>query len=240
MKPPESDGDGSADRVLAPPWHTGALIALMVAVAVTGATPFGHGVAALPALGSGKSRITTIYVPMLVMQWALLVYVCRFGRSRSALLPLLGRSWTTVGRALTDVALAIFGFSSIEASEFLFDGAFDDVKTNAAVSRILPSTSSEVLVWALVAVSVGFCEEVVYRGYLQTQLQAAGRSTFLALVLQALLFGVAHGEQGWVTAARFVAYGLGLGALAMWRQSLRPGILCHIGVDLVSGFLRIR
>ncbi len=37
---------------------------------------------------------------------------------------------------------------------------------------------------------------------------------------------------------RLAAYGLALGALARWRRSLLPGILCHVAIDLASGLLR--
>ncbi|WP_437760941.1 CPBP family intramembrane glutamic endopeptidase [Sorangium sp. So ce1389] len=55
--------------------------------------------------------------------------------------------------------------------------------------------------------------------------------------MQAALFGLAHGEQGWGAMARIAAYGLAFGALARWRQSLWPGILCHAWTNLASGLL---
>ncbi|HEX7668488.1 MAG TPA: CPBP family intramembrane glutamic endopeptidase, partial [Polyangiaceae bacterium] len=76
---------------------------------------------------------------------------------------------------------------------------------------------------------------VVYRGYLRTQLAAFTRSMPLAVVLQGLLFGIAHGEQGLAIATRVAVYGVGLGGLAAWRRSLLPGILCHVALDLTSG-----
>ena len=52
------------------------------------------------------------------------------------------------------------------------------------------------------------------------------------------MFGLAHGEQGASAAARAALYGAGLGALARWRRSLAPGIVCHVWTDLASGLLR--
>jgi hypothetical protein len=86
-------------------------------------------------------------------------------------------------------------------------------------------------------VTVGVCEEVVYRGYLQTQLAAFTGRAGLAVVLQAALFGMAHGEQGLAVVVRFTLYGVVFGALARWRRSLLPGIAAHIGIDLASGLL---
>jgi hypothetical protein len=90
----------------------------------------------------------------------------------------------------------------------------------------------------LLAVSVGFCEEVVFRGYLQTQLTAFTGSRGLGIVLQAALFGIAHAEQGGASALRITGYGIILGGLAQLRRSLLPGIVSHVAIDLVSGFWR--
>ena len=81
----------------------------------------------------------------------------------------------------------------------------------------------------LTAVTVGFCEEVIYRGYLQTQLTAFTGRASIAVVLQAALFGIAHGEQGLAVVVRFTLYGVLFGGLARWRRSLLPGIAAHIG-----------
>lgn len=226
-------------ELLAPPWHTAALIVVMVAVAVTGALLSSRGAAAIPSRADPSSRITTVYLPMLLVQWGLLVYVCRIGRPRSALPSLLGKRWATLGRALADIALAASGCLLVEASELVWARLFG-VGQNAAMLRILPDMGSERFAWVLVSVSVGFCEEVVYRGYLQMQLTAFTRSAILAMVLQAMLFGMAHGEQGLASAIRLAFYGFGLGALAAWRRTLLPGIICHIGIDLASGLLGSR
>jgi membrane protease YdiL (CAAX protease family) len=232
------NSDGRADRgveFLARPWHTAILVLVMVAVAVTGTLLSLGTTVAHPRTDQG-SRIASIYVPMLAVQWGLLVYVCRVGRPHSALFFLLGQRWATVRRAITDITLAASACALIEASEYLFMRLHDGARSTAVV-RILPDGGSERLAWVLVAVSVGFCEEVVYRGYLQVQLTAFTRSATVAVVLQAILFGMAHGEQGLGPALRVSVYGLVLGLLAAWRGSLLPGILCHVAIDLASGLI---
>jgi membrane protease YdiL (CAAX protease family) len=231
-------GDGKADRgvrVMAPPWHTAILILVMVAVAVTGAW-LSRGTAVVQERAGEGSRIISVYVPMLAVQWGLLAYACRIGRSSGVLSFLLGQRWATARRAIADLSLAAAACVLIEASEFLFARLHDGART-AAVVRILPYGGAERLVWILVAMSVGFCEEVVYRGYLQTQLTAFTRSATVAVAIQAILFGMAHGEQGLGPALRVSAYGLVFGLLAERRRSLLPGILCHIAIDLASGFI---
>ena len=227
------------DATLAPRWHTAALVALLLAVALTGTLLQLYGAptsAAAPEPRGNASPIFARYFPLLVVNWSLVVYCSRLFRGRNALPDLLGQRWHTVGRAFTDLACALVGFFVIIAVEFTFARLFA-VRRNAAIAALLPSTGAERLTWGVVAMSVGFCEEVVYRGYLQTQIAAATRSRALGVVLQALLFGLAHLEQGPAAAARIAGYGLLFGVLAQFRRSLLPGIACHVAVDLAAGFL---
>jgi hypothetical protein len=215
---------------LAPPWHTAVLIALMVAVAVTGALLARAG--SPMAAPSGGPRVVGVYLPMLLVNAGLTFYVCRVGRARNALRSLLGRGWDSVGRACADLALASAAWLVIEVAESAFATG-----PHAAAPALLPRTVAERTIWVLVAMMVGFCEEVVYRGYLQTQLTAFTRRASIAVALQGLLFGMSHGDQGLAVALRFAVYGFMLGALARWRRSLLPGIACHIGIDVASGLL---
>jgi membrane protease YdiL (CAAX protease family) len=222
---------------LAPPWHTATLIAVILAVAATGALLASRG-AATVAQASPSSRVTAAYLPMIVAAWALLLYVCRIGRPRNQLSALLGQTWDSPARAAADIALALSGWFLITTFELAW-ARWVATGAGASVAAMLPHTWLDGLAWAFVSVSVGFCEEVVFRGYLQTQLTAFTGRAGVAMVLQAALFGVAHGEQGAAAMVRIALYGLAFGALARWRRSLLPGIVCHVWTDLVSGLLRV-
>jgi membrane protease YdiL (CAAX protease family) len=233
-RPTSTTGARDAE-LLAPAWHTAALIALMLAVALTGALLTSRGAQPLLRL-SPSSRVTTVYLPMFVVQWGLALYVCRIGRPRTALRSLLGARWDSLGRAAGDLALAASGWLLLVAFEIVWAKTVGAGESTAA-SSVLPHTWLERLAWVVVSMSVGFCEEIVYRGYLQTQLTAfTGRAT-LGIVLQAALFGIAHGEQGLGAVVRLGLYGVAFGALARWRRSLLPGIVCHVWTDLASGFV---
>jgi membrane protease YdiL (CAAX protease family) len=237
---PASSGIRGHDESVAtvPPasrWHTASLVLLIVAVAVTG-TLLTRAAPAAPLVPS-SSRALGVYVPVLIVQWSLVVYVARLGRSRCVLLSLLGRGWRLPGRAAGDVALALAAWVTIETLTIAWARAFG-IQRSAAIVSLLPETGLERAAWVAVAASAGFCEEVVYRGYLQVQLTRFTGSAFAGLVLQAALFGVAHADQGLQAVPRVALCGLVLGALARARKSLWPGILCHVGVDLASGLLQ--
>jgi uncharacterized protein len=173
---------------------------------------------------------------MLLVAWGLLFYACRIGRPRSAFVALIGEGWTTPRRAAVDLGLAVIGWGLIEGCETAWVRLFA-TSTHGSVASMLPDTLPLRLAWVAVAASVGLSEEVVYRGYFQTQLTAFTGRASAAWLLQAALFGLAHAEQGPSAMVRVTGYGLALGALARWRRSLLPGILCHVLTDLVSGLI---
>ena len=106
----------------------------------------------------------------------------------------------------------------------------------STLGGITPKTGLELVVWLGLAATGGFCEEVVFRGYLTRQFSTWTGSHALGVVLQGIAFGLAHGYyrklmlvvmiQGWL-----------LGLLAYWRKSLRPGMLAHVLQDAAGGFV---
>jgi hypothetical protein len=95
----------------------------------------------------------------------------------------------------------------------------------------LPKTALQLVAFIPLAVTAGFCEEVVFRGYLLKQFERLTSSTSTAIIGQAIVFSLAHGYHQ--TVVGFVhKFGLAFGALATWRKSLVPGIIAHILLDL--------
>jgi uncharacterized protein len=220
------------DRVeLAPPWHTAALVFVIVAVAATGTLFFSYKNASPVAPPTSASRFAA-YLPAIAVNAALVIYVCRIGRGRSFLAELIGNGWTNLARASVDLALACAAWLTIELADITVGRLFGS--PSGTMRGLLPTTLAERLGWSMLALSAGFGEEVVYRGYLQTQLGARTRP-LLGILLQSMLFGLAHSDQGGWAALRVGIYGSGLGLLARFRRSLVPGILCHVCVDLASG-----
>ncbi|HEX8791782.1 MAG TPA: CPBP family intramembrane glutamic endopeptidase [Polyangiaceae bacterium] len=220
-------------RDVASPLHTAALITLIVAVAVTGTIVSGAGA---PGTVAPASPIAA-YVPLLVVQWGLVFYVCALGGKGRSLSSLLGRRWRwgTWRRACGDLALALAVMALVEGIESAWVSA-TNASRSASVATMIPATAWERAAWLFVSASVGFCEEVVYRGYLQTQLTAFTRRVSWGVCLQALLFGIAHADQGIASAVRVAIYGAILGVVANARRSLIPGIVAHTGIDLAAGF----
>jgi len=99
-----------------------------------------------------------------------------------------------------------------------------------------PKAPLEAILWIPVSATAGFCEELIFRGYLFAEFKAWTGSATLSLILQGIAFGLAHGyESSYMIVVAI--YGWLLGALALWRKSLRPGMLAHGLQDASLGLL---
>jgi uncharacterized protein len=101
-----------------------------------------------------------------------------------------------------------------------------------------PSGFAEISLWILLSISAGIGEEIVFRGYLQRQFQAATRSIVAGVILQGAVFGLAHTYQGWRHVIVIVALGILYGALVAWRRNLRASMIAHAWSDIFEGYLR--
>jgi membrane protease YdiL (CAAX protease family) len=117
-------------------------------------------------------------------------------------------------------------------------------KAMRSLDRVMPQDKENVeiemlcvVMWLAVCVTAGFCEEMIFRGYLQRQFLAMSGSVTAAVVGQALFFGVGHVYQGWKQVAIIVVLGVLYGALA-WRRDLRANIIAHTWSDVWEGWLK--
>jgi uncharacterized protein len=104
-----------------------------------------------------------------------------------------------------------------------------------AAKFLLPRTRVEAVLWVPLAATAGFCEELVFRGYLQRQFLALTGNTAAAVILQGIVFGAGHLYQGLKGVIVISVYGVLFGILAVMRKSLRPGMIQHGAQDGISG-----
>jgi membrane protease YdiL (CAAX protease family) len=232
-------GQRSAPRLIAPIAHTIALVLLFLVMAAAGAL-FQQRAAAHATTLPAPSRPTTLYLSLIAMEWGLVLYVVRGGLRRmgTSLRDVVGGRWTGPRDVARDVvmALAAWGLWTLVSWIASRAGGPDHA---ASVQSLLPRHPLDVALWIALALSAGFSEELVFRGYLFTQFRALTGSTAIAMVLQSVLFGVAHGYQGVRACATITLYGLLFGALALMNRSLRPGMIAHAWTDIAAGLFRI-
>ncbi|MBI4581700.1 MAG: CPBP family intramembrane metalloprotease [Planctomycetes bacterium] len=108
----------------------------------------------------------------------------------------------------------------------------ETTQAREAIEKTIPRTSIPVMMAMMVFVAVW--EEVVFRGFLLTRLQAIVRRWWLAVAIGTVLFAVGHGYQGPIALVAVGALGVILGVLFVWRRSLLPGIALHAAFNLIN------
>jgi membrane protease YdiL (CAAX protease family) len=236
----ETDPVGSADSrplAVASYRHTAILVAVFLALAAAGAV-FQKAPAPETAAGAGHASVIPLYLSLLAAEWGLVLFVWKRGlvKTGTRLRDLIGgryRRWPDVARDVALASVVWILWMGIQRGFDLWGGA----DHSRSVDAYLPHGPLEVALWIALSASAGFCEEAVFRGYFQRQFSALTRSRWAGLVLQALLFGISHGYQGIGAMARIALFGLLYGGLALWRKSLRPGMVAHAWSDVYSGWL---
>jgi membrane protease YdiL (CAAX protease family) len=218
----------SSRPLIAPAWHTIVFIAIFVGLSVVGGF-FQHAVNQHPQPVAPSGNAVSRYISVVVFEWLLVLYVRMGVHKRGVRLrDLVGGRWATPKEVMKDFALGagLWAFWIGLMNPHLLGGG-----TNAA-QGFLPKGILESLAWIPLALSAGFCEELSFRGYLQKQFQAITGSAGWAVLLQAIVFGVGHLYEGVGQVGRIMLFGVLFGLLAVWRKSLRPGMIAHAWSDI--------
>ena len=205
--------------------HTAIVTAIFVAIAVAGfVSTHGRAIRA-----NAQSRLS-LYVSVIVLQWLLLRYVIagmrRYGKSLFAFV-----RWNVL-----DALLGIGLFFLLGWMLPILRRALGDRVNHT--DALLPRGHLEVVLWVLVALTAGVCEELVFRGYLLEQYSRLAGSRTAAAILQAVLFGISHGYQGWESMVTISVFGAIAAAAVVARRNVMPMIVAHALTDLSAAFLR--
>jgi len=94
---------------------------------------------------------------------------------------------------------------------------------------------------SIVSLSAGFCEEIVFRGFLITYLMAlfapGDYAVWIAISVSTLIFAILHAYQGWLAILKIAALTFMFGVIFVLTKSLWPVILLHFAVDFIGGLL---
>jgi len=224
-------------KPVGPVGHTAALVAFFVALGVAGSLFQRRSHSSAGSLET-HPNVAPLYLSLIVAEWALVYWVWKGGLQPTGtkLGEIIGGMWSSGRRIATDLLLG-FGLWLFWLGVLWVWRRFAGAHPAAPVDPLLPRHLYEGLLWIAVSVSAGFCEEVVFRGYLQRQFWALTGNSFIAVLLQALVFGVGHAYEGVNTALKIASYGLLFGLLAWWRKSLRPGMVAHAWSDIFAGLI---
>jgi len=224
-------------KQIAPTWHTAIFACFFVALAITGAVFQSHAKAHPHELEQHRHMVT-MYLSLVAMEAGIFFYVkSGLDRYQVPIQDVICGDWSGAKSILRDVGIGLGAWLvwlAINGAWNKFWGADPSVSI-----YVLPHRLLDVPLWIAVSISAGISEEFAFRGYLQRQFGALTGSRWLGLVLQAVVFGIAHAYEGMRAAIQIVVFGLLFGLVALWRESLRAGMIGHAWADVMSGLFGI-
>lgn len=222
---------------VAPWWHTGILVVVLVGVSALSAI---HS----KAVGLGGSH-TKRYALTIAWEWALALYAWwGLHMRRTPIREILGQRRAGLQEWARDFGIAlIFWIIAIVilAAIGIVLRMAHLMNAPKAVAALAPQTVPQGLLWIALCCTAGVVEEFVFRGYLLQQFASLGRETrgklWIGVVASSLLFGAAHGYEGIGAMIAIAAYGAMFCGLAIYRRSLRAGMMAHAWHDSITGII---
>lgn len=228
---PSTEATATQPQPIAPILHTVVLILILIGFSAGNARPHQSG-----------NRIA-LYLITMAFEWLLVGYVVWGLRRRKqvGLRELVGGRWKSPEDVLLDIAIAIgytvFSLLLLGGMAYALGLAHPEKAQEArrSLEFLVPHSGVETVLWLGLSATAGFCEEAIYRGYLQRQISILGNSAWVGIVAQGVLFGASHAYEGWRRMLMIAVWGLCFGLLAHFRKSLRPGMITHGGYDAFAG-----
>jgi membrane protease YdiL (CAAX protease family) len=209
---------------------------VIVLLAVLGLSAWGSRSGSLPGVSTyGRSGG---YLLIIIFEWLMAAFIW-YGASRRGIrmAELVGGRWARPADFFRDLGIGIAfllvcGIGVVNGLGYLLK-----VVDNQAIVQLMPRTGTEVVLYCLLSLTAGFCEELIFRGYLQRQFTALTQASVGGIILQGIAFGAGHAYQGWKFTLVIAVYGTTFGLLAQWRRSLRPGMIAHSVQDVMGGLV---
>jgi CAAX protease family protein len=214
-------------KPVAPLWHTVILIAFFL-------VPFTWwpGVPHLISLMRGSHKLFA-YILELELQWLLVLFTCigLFVRN-IRLRDVVGSVWKNEEDVRHDIGIGLsFALLSVGVAIGLYT-LLGDFSSRPSNMRFIPSTFAQLLVYLMIMMSAGISEELMFRGYLQLQIERLTGSFRTAVYVQAIIFAAAHGyDQTFAGYFDKFVFALLMSYLAWRYKSLLPGIVAHACMD---------
>lgn len=104
----------------------------------------------------------------------------------------------------------------------------------------MPRTGRERILWLAVSVAAGVCEEITWRGVQVTLLTAWLGNPWLAALLSAVSFAIAHAIQSMKSVVIIFVFALVMSLLVAITGSLILSMLIHAAYDVIAGLTYAR
>lgn len=156
----------------------------------------------------------------------------------------IGLGWGKVPYDTTAVWV-LSGFLFLYLLDLFFEAGNEKSRQSTrkefAKMGFMPSTATQFLNFIFLAVAAGFCEEVIYRGFMITYLLELlgdhALSVPAALIIPAVAFGLGHYYQGGKAVLKIILMAILFGFFYLRTETLWPLMLLHTAIDIVGGLM---
>jgi len=187
--------------------------------------------------GMGPTR-THLYLRIILIEFVILAIVIFGVRLRGASLrAIFGHRWVSASQALRDLGLGVALLLASTILVSLLSGHQGGSTPDQSIDYLIPHTFLEILLWVCVSSTAGFCEEAVYRGYLQHQFSVLTHNVPAGIFLSAVIFAAAHAYQGLQRASLIGLAAILSGMLVHWCGTVRPSMFAHALQDAFAPLL---
>jgi membrane protease YdiL (CAAX protease family) len=157
-----------------------------------------------------------------------------------------GRSWRAMGLSLPDgwrlgvaiafvmAALALIVLQLWSVLRLPIARRIAARPRLGSVASMLPRTGAEESWFIPLSLTAGFCEELIFRGYL-VWFFAPWIGYTAAMALAVVLFGLGHAYQGRKGATRATLAGAAMAVITLASGSIIPAMIVHALIDVGSG-----
>jgi uncharacterized protein len=202
----------------------------------------------ITGITEGQTTRISLYVKLMLGQWvpalAVLVLVA-FGSFSPQDVGLCwfkpnSSPWLVwVGAILAVIYFLYLVLSIVGLRQNAIKGINNSAKIPNKIKAMYPVTSREKRMWAFTAVTVGFSEELIFRGFAFYLLGALFPvlSGVAVLAIATLLFGVGHLYQGLAAAVQPLVIGLLFGVFYIAFGTIFPLVLLHILQDFCAVYM---
>ena len=214
-------------RPLASPWHT-------VFIVVVQASLSYRAMMHASEMQNGSVDRIQIYTRTIFFEWLMFgLVILGVYLHGASILTVVGDRWRSLGHALQHLGIGVlFLIATVTFTSILGEHAHGD-----STQYLMPQGHTERWMWIVLSISAGFCEEALFRGYLQRQFIALTKNVPAGIVLSAAAFGAAHAYQGSRQAIQIGVLGLMGGVLAHLCKNVRPGMIAHALQDTMAIFV---
>lgn len=179
-----------------------------------------------------------IYISSCIVLWALFLAVMLVLKVEGAPLASLGLHFDLDGTqaALWTGMMLLYSLGIAGGAQALRQRW--NVPVPPILARVLPETARETFVFlTVVCPTAGIAEEVLFRAFAITRLNALTGDVWSATAIAALCFAFGHTYQGMIGMVSTALIGLGYSVSYLATGSLLPAIVAHMLHNALSAFL---